>query len=91
MYNYVRSRELEGTFSVDPSVGAWVVTAFRVMKGWGTPNEGDWPYDGAAAHWPPIEPALIDQKAKPSRIGAYQRVRSTDDCRRVVAAKYQSS
>lgn len=87
MYNFVRSRQLEGTYSADPGIGAWVVTSFRVMKGWGVPDEADWPYDGDASYWPPTEPPSIDERAKRNRVGVYQRVSSIDDCRFMLASE----
>lgn len=84
-YNYVRSRQLEGTFSSDPSIGAWIQSGLRICKGWGSPTESDWPYDGKAANWPPAEPANIDDAAKKRRVLAYQRVRSLDECRLALA------
>jgi GNAT superfamily N-acetyltransferase len=86
MYNFVRSRQLEGTYPGDPVTGAWVVTSLRVMKGWGSPAETDWPYDGDESHWPPQEPRDIDLRARESLVGAYRRARTIDDCRRLLAA-----
>jgi GNAT superfamily N-acetyltransferase len=85
MYNYVRSRQLEGTFSNDPLIGAWIQSGIRICKGWGSPTESEWPYDGNAANWPPAEPANIDYAAKKRRTLAYQRVRSLDECRVALA------
>jgi GNAT superfamily N-acetyltransferase len=88
MYLYVRARELEGTFSPDPSVGAWIVSTMRILRGWGVPEESEWPYDGDETHWPPDEPMDIDQAAKRNRILAYQRVRTVDECRAVIASGF---
>jgi GNAT superfamily N-acetyltransferase len=57
------------------------------MKGWGIPGDDAWPYDGRAESWPPREPPKIDSIAKMNRIGAYERIRSIDDCRRLLAAR----
>ena len=82
MYGYVRARQLEGTYTSDPSTGVWTISTMRICKGWGSPTEEQWPYDGNAANWPPKdEPAQIDQAAKAFRIVGYQRARSSDDCR----------
>ena len=86
MYLYVRARQLEGTFSCDPSLGAWIVSAMRILRGWGVPADSEWPYDGDASHWPPDEPAGIDQAARSNRILAYQRVRTVDECKRIIAS-----
>jgi len=79
MYGYVRSRQLEGTFNNDPSIGCWPITALRIERGWGNPGEERWPYDDGS--WPPKEPAHVDQYAKEKRIFAYQRIRSVTECR----------
>jgi len=34
-YNYVRTRELEGTYPGDPQLGIWAVNSCRVAMGWG--------------------------------------------------------
>jgi len=88
MYSYVRSRQLENTYSSDPKVGAWVVTAMRFAHGWGAPPESAWPYDGDASHWPPTEPPGVDELARKMRVGAYQRVRSLDECRICLASQH---
>jgi GNAT superfamily N-acetyltransferase len=81
MYSYVRSRQLEGTYNDDPTIGCWPITALRIDRGWGNPGEERWPYSGSAESWPPKEPANIDSYAKESRIFAYQRVRSVGECK----------
>jgi ribosomal protein S18 acetylase RimI-like enzyme len=85
MYNYVRSRELEGTFPGDREASTWVITDARVRKGWGAVPEDTWPDDGT--RWPPgPEPPGIDEIAKASRLFAYERVRSLPECRRLLVA-----
>jgi hypothetical protein len=84
-YGYVRARQLEGSYSDDPRIGNWAISAMRVARGWGTPREDEWPYDGRAEAWPPTEPANIDAPAKAHRIFAYQRVRSVHDCKCALA------
>jgi hypothetical protein len=56
MYNYIRARQLEGTYSNDPTIGTWATSAMRILRGWGNPTEAEWPYNGRAADWPPDEP-----------------------------------
>ena len=82
MYNYVRSRQLEGTFPGDHRTGCWPITAYRVMAGWGAVLEADWPYSGRAAAWPPTDTMPdLDEKAKSLRLRCYQRVRNIEDAR----------
>lgn len=81
MYGYVRSRQLEGTYNDDPTIGCWPITSLRIDRGWGNPGEERWPYNGSAESWPPKEPAHIDKYAKENRIFAYQRVRSVGECK----------
>jgi GNAT superfamily N-acetyltransferase len=83
MYRYVRARQLEGTYSDDPSTGVWIVSDMRIAHGWGCPTELEWPYE--TANWPPKEPPQIDQAAKTNRIHGYQRVRTADECKKVLA------
>jgi hypothetical protein len=86
MYNYVRGRQLEGTYNNDPTIGYWPITALRIARGWGMPTEEQWPYVGDASLWPPKEePANIDQLAKRCRLFAYQRVRSEMECKLAIA------
>lgn len=85
MYAYVRSRELESTYPGLPTTGVWPITDLRIRRGWGTPTEAEWPYDGNKAHWPPTEPPGIDTKANAFRIGIYQRIRNVDECRTALA------
>lgn len=77
MYNFVRSRQLEGTFELNGSIGVFPLMSLRICKGWGNPPEDAWPYNGNAKDWPPQdEPKEIDTIAKRNRIGVYQRIRS---------------
>jgi GNAT superfamily N-acetyltransferase len=85
MYNFVRSRQLEGTYPGEPSTGIWISTSFRILKGWGAPTEDEWPYDGDASHWPPVEPRDIDVQAKAHRIFAYVRANTRNDFRDLLA------
>ena len=87
MYTYVRARQLEGTYPGSPTTGTRVSTNMRVAKGWGVPEETEWPFDGNADHWPPVEPPGIDVRAKRHRILAYERASSVDECRVFLAAK----
>ena len=91
MYLYSRSRQLEGTYNNDASIGAWPVSGLRVLRGWGCPPEELWPYVGDASLWPPKEePANIDNYAKENRIFAYQRVKSSGDCKLVLVSGLSS-
>ncbi len=83
IYSFVRSRQLEGTFPGSNMTGVWVVTAARILKGWGAPPEDAWPYDTSA--WPPTEPEGIDKLAKTFRLFAYGRARTVDECRYLLA------
>lgn len=86
MYNYVRSRQLEGTFELGAEIGYFPITSFRIQKGWGIPPEKEWPYDGNSKNWPPKEePENIDNIAKKNRLGVYQRIRSLKECQLYLA------
>ena len=87
MYNFVRSRQLEGTFPGDPATGTWPITSLRVNRGWGCPPEEAWPYNGDASTWPPSEPPEIDKLAKNFRINVYQRVRTLMESRVILGSK----
>jgi len=76
MYAFVRARQHEGTFPGEASTGVWPITALRILRGWGSPPESAWPYDGAT--WPPVEPLNIDALAKKVNLD-YRRVRSLAD------------
>ena len=84
MYTDVRCRQLEGTFPGDPMEGVWPISAMRISRGWGSVTESEWP----AVHvpdWPGVEPEGLDAKAKRFRIHRYQRIRSSHDCRVMLA------
>jgi GNAT superfamily N-acetyltransferase len=85
LYNYVRSRQLEGTYSSDHTIGVWITSALRISRGWGNPKEEDWPYI-SSKDWPPKEPQGIDVLAKPLRIWHYQRVRDLNQCKIALAS-----
>lgn len=88
MYNYVRSRQLEGTFEFGPKIGTFPITSLRISKGWGFPSEDAWPYAEAAKNWPQLEePIDIDKLAKENRIGVYQRIRSLNECKLILSQK----
>lgn len=86
MYLFIRSKQLEGTFDLGPKVGSHLITALRILKGWGGPPEEAWPYNGKAEDWPHEEPAGIDDLAKQYRIGPYQRVRSLEEIRVLISS-----
>jgi GNAT superfamily N-acetyltransferase len=81
MYSYVRARQLEGTYPGHHKTGCFAISGLRIARGWGGPCSTQWPYDGSAANWPPVEPPDMDEAAKPFRICAYQRVRSVEECK----------
>lgn len=85
LYNYVRSRQLEGTYPGSGSTGVWPISALRIAYGWGSPDEADWPYEAIQHSWPPPEPPGLDKLAKKHRIRAYQRVNSLRNIKRVMA------
>jgi GNAT superfamily N-acetyltransferase len=84
MYNLLRSRQLEGTYSQGPEVGVSIVTSMRIMRGWGSPPESAKPY--SVEHWPPLEPPGMDTLARQSRVLAYQRVRDMLECKLAIAS-----
>lgn len=81
MYLYVRSRQLEGSYPGDHKTGTFGQTNMRVLRGWGIPEEGQWPYDGSGNNWPPKEPSGMDAVAKRHRLCGYQRVRTLEECK----------
>jgi len=85
LYNYVRSRQLEGTFPGSPETGVWPITAMRISFGWGWILDSKWPREHPPS-WPPsIEPPGLDDLAKQHRINHYVRVRTLDECKRTLA------
>ena len=86
-YGFVRSRQLEGTFPGSIGTGHWLLTLYRVMRGWGRVREEQWPYDGDPNHWPPAEPEGLDLQAKAHRIHSYQRVSSLEEYRLLLASQ----
>lgn len=85
-YNFVRSRQLEGTIAEDPETGIWPITSQRIGYGWGWVKIKDWPEVMHDGHWPLNEPEGLDCIAKKMRCGVYQRVRSLEDCMQALAA-----
>ena len=79
-YNFVRSRQLEGTYPGDAETGVWPITCNRVSFGWGSVTDGDCPRTMSREIWPPPEPPGLDAKAKTMRSHHYQRVRSASEC-----------
>src|SRR3954470_22800775 len=82
LYQYVRSRQLEGTMAAPPSQGAYLITAKRVRTGWGILSEKRWPYDTRT--WPPVMPPEaddFDRIASYNRILGYCAVRNVSDAR----------
>ena len=85
-YNYVRGRQLEGTYNNDPKIGYWPITALRISRGWGAPLQEEWPDSWDAASWPPEEPPNMDRCASIHKIFAYQRIRSSIECEQALSA-----
>jgi GNAT superfamily N-acetyltransferase len=83
LYAYVRARQLEGTYPGDQSTGTWPITAWRIQWGWGNLPEKAWLHNASA--WPPPEPVGIDTIAHDQPGFRYQRVRSLDECKFVMA------
>ncbi len=79
-YNFVRSRQLEGTYPGEPETGVWPISPLRVLFGWGTVTDADWPRTISRETWPPPEPPGLDAKAKSKRLYHYQRIRSAYQC-----------
>jgi GNAT superfamily N-acetyltransferase len=75
-YNFVRARQLEGTYSGDEKLGAWGTTWLRVVFGWGRVPESAWPYYSDTRKFGDPEPPGMDALAKEHRIRGYQRIRS---------------
>jgi GNAT superfamily N-acetyltransferase len=88
-YGFVRGRQLEGTFPGDRQSGVWPITAKRISYGWGMPPEENWPYSLPDAVWPLVEPIGIDVVAKEYRFVPYKRVRTIDDCKRILLSDGQ--
>jgi hypothetical protein len=64
LYGFVRSRQLEGTFPGNASMGVCGTTTYRVQRGWGNVLESEWLYAKNTVTWPPTEPPGLDVKAK---------------------------
>jgi len=84
LYLHVRGRQLEGTFSDDPDIGIWPISAARIIKGWGNASLAEWPYINEPSDWPPSEPEGIDSLAKTRRINFYQRIRFAEECGKAI-------
>jgi len=80
LYGFVRGRQLEGTYSSDPTIGVWPETGLRISYGWGEVPEENWPYS-ESRNWPPKEPPGLDSIAKKHRLACYQRIRSLQECK----------
>src|ERR1700674_473101 len=85
-YGFVRARQLERTFPGDKQTGVWPITQRRISYGWGRPPEENWPYPLPDAVSPSTEPTGIDGIAKDYRSVPYKRVRTIDDCKRILIA-----
>src|SRR5580704_5045853 len=82
-YQYVRARQLDGTYPGDRTTGTWPISRWRIAWGWGAPPEKAWPYNTSI--WPPVEPPGMDILARKHLGVRYQRVRSLDECRYLLA------
>jgi len=80
LWNYKRSRELEGTFPNDD--GCFIITAQRVLFGWGQILDEHWP--NPRLNGP--EPEGLDEFAKRRRVNLYYRVLSFADLRAAISA-----
>jgi len=84
-YFISRAGRLEGTYPGSPrGEGGWLVSAQRVMVGWGMVSEDDWPGHPSQENPPFVEPPGIDAKAKANRVHSYERVRTAEQCFRVM-------
>ena len=84
MYADVRCSQLEGTYPGSEVAPCFATSALRVAKGWGAPEEVEWPDDHD--HWPPPEPPGIDALAKKHRVLTYERACTIDHCLTFLAA-----
>jgi GNAT superfamily N-acetyltransferase len=80
-YNFIRARQLEGTYPGQPQLGVWPITSNRVAYGWGYVTIRDWPLMATGENWPPVEEVGLDKAAKSNRIKHYQRARSLLECK----------
>lgn len=85
IYGFVRARQLEGTLTVGPRRGVYLINAARVFAGWGQISETRWPYPKRGASWPPPEPPGLDKIARFNKIYAYSRIRNLEDAPRCIA------
>src|SRR5437899_5103334 len=78
-YSFAKCRELEGTLDRGPGFGCWGTTDLRVRFGWGSPPDSAVPRQ-ILDRWPPTLPPHADEAARPNRIIAYRRVRTSEEC-----------
>jgi hypothetical protein len=83
-YGFVRQRQLDGTILEGPRVGSHIITAGRVIAGWGTISESRWPLRMGGV-WPPIEPPGLDDIAKFNRRRGHFRARDFTEIRAFLA------
>jgi hypothetical protein len=79
-FNYIRSRELEGTYPGDPRLGTWPINYLRTEFGWGRVPRFLELTEIGADFGAPVPPHL-DRVAKEGRIHHYQRVRTAYNAR----------
>ena len=82
-YDFVRGRQLEGTYPGDPNEGTWPITHYRTRFGWGQVSENEWPYFRNNDFLDP-EPPGLDQSAKRRRAHHYQRIRNSSEARTIL-------
>jgi GNAT superfamily N-acetyltransferase len=85
VYEFVRARQLEGTYPGSPQTGVWPISSMRVHYGWGCVPDEAWPFSAATSWQPLSEPDGIDALAKRRRASCYQRVRTVAECKWVLA------
>jgi hypothetical protein len=84
LYGFIRSRQLDGTLSSEPSVGVWMSSANRVSDGWGWVSEWRCPGLKKRDPWPPVISSDLDNIAKFNRSFMHYRVRNLDELKRAV-------
>jgi GNAT superfamily N-acetyltransferase len=89
-YNYIRARQLEGTYPGDPKEGTWPITYNRTLFGWGEVSEEEWPYFRNNDFLDP-EPPGLDKSAKRHRIRHYRRIRNSSEARTILERNERTS
>jgi hypothetical protein len=79
-YGFVRGRQLDGTLYEGPRVGSHVLTAHRILAGWGMVSAKRWPRR-KGEQWPPPEPSKLDDIARHNRTLGHFALRDLDEIR----------